>query len=728
VPLLIAKNTFKITRLFAASMLAMATLFIGHTYHKSYQKALAYESALTLGNMHTFAALLENLPAGRGRTKGSGIQDPFTANVRFEIGKQAKHYNSNIAYEVLFRSIKNDTDGSILISATGINKIHAEASAQLAGIAQNKNSASPTFSNAGGTLLQYTVVLSFPEKPELSATLFAEKDISQIINVTRKALFWQALAWILLIMAAHLIAMRYYKKLAAYESHAQQKLNNREALSVLKNAQVDQLQFILEHCENLILLTDEAGKIEWMNGHATDKNNYLKTELKNFIGRELAEVSHNAAIQEVIHKVVLSKEKATYETKTFGGNNTPFWSSTTVFPILNTQGEVSKLLFMDSDITKLKRAESEIEKLRGIARIETNATIRIEADGTVSYSNEPGKAVLHYWGVKEGEKVSKESVLKTLAKARTTGMEQSINMEIEKRILKIRFMPVKNKDYLHLYGEDITESRMERERRNDRTEALEQYNLNITDSINYARHIQESILPGEDQIRRYFKDAFALSMPKDIVSGDFFWVYELEAQQKYLMALGDCTGHGVPGAMMSIIGHSLLNEIVETRGVKEPDAILQLLNHEIIKTLRQKSRTSATDGMDISLVLVDMHQMQITFAGAYQTVYWMNGRLNVLKGDRKPIGGMQHEPERKYNKQCIRISKGDCIYLLSDGYTDQFGGPHEKKFLSHRLRSLIETSHKYSMQAQSFLFKKAFHNWKGQNDQIDDASIIGIKF
>ena len=218
-------------------------------------------------------------------------------------------------------------------------------------------------------------------------------------------------------------------------------------------------------------------------------------------------------------------------------------------------------------------------------------------------------------------------------------------------------------------------------------------------------------------------------MPKDIVSGDFFWIYELVPEKEYLLALADCTGHGVPGAMMSIIGHSLLNEIVEAHGFTDPPLVLKLLNKEVIKTLRQKQGTScAPDGMDVALIHINLADMKIRFSGAYRPVYRMNGAIEVFKGDRQPIGGMHHEGEREFQSMDFDIAKGDSIYLMSDGFSDQFGGPDDKKFLTHRLRSLIQANHKYSMQAQSFVFHKTFESWKGNREQIDDVSVIGIKF
>ncbi|MGB6037067.1 MAG: SpoIIE family protein phosphatase, partial [Cryomorphaceae bacterium] len=216
--------------------------------------------------------------------------------------------------------------------------------------------------------------------------------------------------------------------------------------------------------------------------------------------------------------------------------------------------------------------------------------------------------------------------------------------------------------------------------------------------------------------------------PKDIVSGDFIWLHELKPKEEYLFALADCTGHGVPGAMMTIIGHSLLNEIVQSEEITEPAFILEELNKEVIRTLRQKTDGKSSDGMDVSIVKINIPELTITFAGAYQDIYYLNGKLNVLKGDRQPIGGKHHIYDRQFQNQSFKISKGDSIFLASDGFVDQFGGPDDKKFLKKRFSELIRNNHKYSMQAQSFIYEKAFEDWKGSKEQIDDISVVGIKF
>ncbi len=572
----------------------------------------------------------------------------------------------------------------------------------------------------------YAYPISLTSDVPYRGYIVVEDKISQQIGNATKTLYNQASITFLTICFIGFIGFRSLKRVLKHETIAKKKLKEYIDLAEARYNELETLTTVLSKSENLILLTDSEGKIEWLNEVYTKKNNYSETELESFVGKELAEVSHYPKIKNVIQEVYVTRKKVEYEAKSYDSNKNEFWASTTVTPIINDAGEIEKLLFIDADITRLKRAEKEIAKLANFTQENTRPVIRIQADGTILYGNDSGKIILQQWNAEVNQKIKRKTVLLTLDKAMENGKEQTLNLACGSRLYRLQFIPVLDKEYVNVYGEDITEVQMAEKASRAHLHKIEQHNLNITDSINYARRIQEAILPDEDHIRRFFKNSFALSKPKDIVSGDFFWIHELIPQSEYIIALADCTGHGVPGAMMSIIGHSLLNDIVENE--KDPARMLGILNKEIIKSLRQKSQTDTSDGMDVSIVHVDLKKLEITFSGAYHHLYWMNGSLNILKGDRQPIGGLHHDNNRNFTNHKFQVHTGDSLYLLSDGYIDQFGGPRNKKFMSHRLTELIEKSHKYSMQAQSFIYEKTFEEWRGGNEQIDDVSLIGIKF
>jgi serine phosphatase RsbU (regulator of sigma subunit) len=255
---------------------------------------------------------------------------------------------------------------------------------------------------------------------------------------------------------------------------------------------------------------------------------------------------------------------------------------------------------------------------------------------------------------------------------------------------------------------------------------IEEKNRDITSSINYARRIQNALLPDPGEIKRLSRNCFILYLPKDIVSGDFYW-FTLRSERLVLVA-GDCTGHGVPGALMSMLGISFLEEIVNRREICRSDIILNELRGEVRRALKQKgAREEAKDGMDISLCIIDSRKKVMEFSGAYNSIYLIsNGELIEYKADRMPIGIFTAE-ETDFTKQDISYKKGDMLYMFSDGFADQFGGPDQKKFKYSNLKSLLTEIHKYPVSKQKTILEKRFTEWKVDADQTDDVLIMGLR-
>ncbi len=265
---------------------------------------------------------------------------------------------------------------------------------------------------------------------------------------------------------------------------------------------------------------------------------------------------------------------------------------------------------------------------------------------------------------------------------------------------------------------------------------IEAKNKHITDSINYASRIQQALVPEHDEIYQFLPDAFILYKPKDVVSGDFYWFNSLtyssldKNKHQLLLATVDCTGHGVPGAMMSVIGNSLLNEIVKEKKITQPAEILNQLNASVIKTLKQDEKSAQSkDGMDVALCHINLDNLEIQVAAAYRPIYYVkDGELLEIKGNKFPIGGSQFDFNRKFTNHTLQLSNGDAVYLFTDGYVDQFGGPNNKKFMSKRLKQLIAENKDRSMEEQCRIINRSFEEWKGEYNQIDDVAFIGIKF
>ncbi len=266
---------------------------------------------------------------------------------------------------------------------------------------------------------------------------------------------------------------------------------------------------------------------------------------------------------------------------------------------------------------------------------------------------------------------------------------------------------------------------------------IERKNKDITDSIDYAKTIQEAILPDKDLKQQLFTDSFVLFKPKDIVSGDFYWFAEKNG--KKIIAVCDCTGHGVPGALMSMIGNNILNQIVNEKGITSPAEILNNLHKEIRKTLKQEMQNETKDGMDAAIITFE-NETEIEFAGAQRPLWIIrkidneeltidNGtskQLTEIKGNKFAIGGLQSELERTFTNHKISLTKGNSIYISSDGFADQFSDI-DKKLMTSRFKELLLSIQQKSMPEQELFLDDFIEKWRGKREQIDDILVIGIR-
>ncbi len=252
-------------------------------------------------------------------------------------------------------------------------------------------------------------------------------------------------------------------------------------------------------------------------------------------------------------------------------------------------------------------------------------------------------------------------------------------------------------------------------------------NQQITDSLIYASTIQETILPHINIFNNYFKDSFVFFKPRDIVSGDFYWINYRKGN--VYIALADCTGHGVAGAFMSMIGYTLLNGIIEEIPDPSPALILEKLNRKILETMHQHD-SSHDDGMDISICSYNLKNRILEYSGANQNIaIAQNGELKVYNGDISSIGGtFSKKEEQNFTNYNIEISSESIVYLYSDGFQDQFGGANNQKYMSEQFLSLLKNFSNYPLQQQNNMLEMAFNEWKGMCKQTDDVLVIGLKF
>lgn len=259
---------------------------------------------------------------------------------------------------------------------------------------------------------------------------------------------------------------------------------------------------------------------------------------------------------------------------------------------------------------------------------------------------------------------------------------------------------------------------------------LEEKNKDITDSINYAKRIQTAILPSVDVIREYLPHSFVLYSPKDIVSGDFYWY--ARRGDKAFIAAGDCTGHGVPGAFMSMIGNDLLNHIIIEKGIMSPGEVLDHLHEGVRAALKQNNTDNSTrDGMDIALLCISASASEVEYAGANRPLWIVKKKseaeLIEIKPDKHSIGGVQSEDKRVFTSHKISASAGDTFYLFSDGYADQFGGEDGKKFMTKRMKSLLLSLNALPMHEQHTMLHQTIEQWRGHRTQVDDILVIGTR-
>jgi len=252
---------------------------------------------------------------------------------------------------------------------------------------------------------------------------------------------------------------------------------------------------------------------------------------------------------------------------------------------------------------------------------------------------------------------------------------------------------------------------------------VEEKNKDILDSINYAKRLQDAILPPLNLIREFFQEAFVLYKPKDIVAGDFYWMER--AGHTTFIAAADCTGHGVPGALVSVVCSNALNRTVKEFHITETGKILDKVRELVLETF-EKSESNVQDGMDISLFCINSNTREIHWSGAYNSLlYVQNNEMHEVDADKQPIGKV--DKPIPFTTHILNLQKGDILYLFTDGYADQFGGPKGKKFRYKRFQEMLLENAGKTMDEQKNLLEVTFAQWKGNLDQVDDILVIGIK-
>lgn len=256
---------------------------------------------------------------------------------------------------------------------------------------------------------------------------------------------------------------------------------------------------------------------------------------------------------------------------------------------------------------------------------------------------------------------------------------------------------------------------------------IEESSKSITDSINYARLIQNAMFVDRGILRNYIRDYFIIFRPKDIVSGDFYWFAHVD--QKLVVAIVDCTGHGVPGAFMSMIGYGILNEIVNLQRITQPSEILKKMNESLNKALQKSNGQRSYDGMDLAICTIDKEHFQLEFAGANRHLYYFNDKhIEQIKGDKSGIGGAHLNSYKDFVNHKESFYPGDRVYLFTDGFADQFGGEKGKRMMTKNLVKLIGQTASYTITDQCHKLSGYLDKWQGKGEQTDDILLLGMEF
>ena len=521
-------------------------------------------------------------------------------------------------------------------------------------------------------------------------------------------------------------------------------------LSALSSKNISEVYLLSEEYEKAISFLDEAsekfkainsplniadadfkiGRIYLSNDEYDKAIEYYNSALENY--RPFEKHHEIALTYNELAKAYLGKKK-TKQLKEFAskaletGNN---------FNLLDVKADSYSLLSRYYEIKKNVKKAFLFQKMHSnvIDSISQAKYISQSAEMQVSFEIQNQEQEIEI--LTKNEELNKITIRNQQLIAIVIGVVSALLLIFAINLYKSNIARKRNNLLLTKQKKDIEEKNFELERQKDAIEEknvrIQRINKNITGSINYASRIQQAMLPKPSTYLKYLKDVFVYFRPREVVSGDFYWFSRDEEQNKVFVAAVDCTGHGVPGAFMSLIGNTYLNQIVNAHNITEADLILNRL-HENIRTSLNQAKNQSRDGMDIALCVFDYNKRVIEFAGARNPlIYIKNNELFQLKGDNMDIGGIQREKERRFTKQTIPLEENMQVYLFSDGFQDQFGGTEKNKYMRKNFKELLLKIHKSDMMIQMQLLEESFENWitmedGSQLDQIDDVLVIGLK-
>ncbi len=545
------------------------------------------------------------------------------------------------------------------------------------------------------------------------------------------------------------------------------------------NAELEKLSFIVQKTKNAVVLIDEQGNFEWVNPGFTQMYGLTFEEFITKVSSNIKTSNDSLKVNKAINKCFDEKVPVSYEFLTVDAKGGKLWAKTTLTPILDKKGNIIKVIAIDTDITKLIEAEERIEKqnekifkqannlvkvnkelkkLSIVASKTDNAVALMDAKGNFEWVNEGFTRLYGYtidelineknniigfdpnleindlidvwFGKKKTIIFETEKVTKSNKKI---WVQTTLTPILDDNSNKVKKLIAIDTDISNIKEAEEKIQQQKDEIQTQRDFALKQRDeisiqkQEIIDSIIYAKRIQTAILPSKKVIDKILPEYFILYKPRDIVSGDFYWVKKKE--DKIIIVVADCTGHGVPGAFMSIIGVSFINEIVNVNNIIQPNEILDNLKERIINSLQQSSRDdSIRDGMDMSVCVIDYENNILNYAGANNPIYIVrDDELIEVSPDKMPVS-IYKNINKPFTNHKIKLTTGDLIYMFTDGYADQFGGEKAKKFKYRQFKQLFLKIKDTSMFEQKIALDKTFERWSGNLEQVDDILVIGVRY
>ncbi len=499
------------------------------------------------------------------------------------------------------------------------------------------------------------------------------------------------------------------------------------------------MQLLLENASEVITICEEDKTIRYISPSVETILGYAQKEIIGNSDEDNVHPDHKEVFRSLFAKLEENPdEKVTvqYEYKTKDGLY--IWIESTGTNMM-TNPAIHGFILNSRDITEKRRAEQEQRmrsKMQALSENSPDLITRLEAE-SISYINPiieayAGKGTSAFLNKKVKDVELDPSVLnkwlEIVEEVNSTNDKVATEMdfpsEMGTRVMQVNAIP--EYDDLNMLESVLVVSHDITDRKVIELE-IQNKNKKITESINYAKRIQNAILPNDRVINRALPDSFTLYKPRDVVSGDFPWYVQIK--DEIFIAAVDCTGHGVPGALLSLIGYFLLNDIVRSRKITEPGKVLDLLDEGVTTTLRQDEDSTTKDGMDIAFCKINLSEKEVEFAGAHRPLYIMkDGVMEEIKGNKFPIGGGIFKNQTNFTNHKVKLKKGDSIYFSSDGFPDQFGGPESRKFGPKRVREIIGAVHQKSMTEAMHVFDTEWENWRGDTKQTDDVLLIGIKF